>query len=31
MKINEVEGGNWATGGKALRVADIWKMALRLL
>ena len=27
VKINEVEGGNWAIGGQPLHAADIQKMA----
>ena len=27
VKINEVEGGNWAIGGQALHAADVKKMA----
>ena len=27
VKINEVEGGDWAIGGQALQAADVRKMA----
>ncbi len=27
VKINEVEGGDWAIGGQALHAADVQKMA----
>jgi len=27
VKINEVEGGNWAIGGQQLQASDIQKMA----
>jgi 4-oxalocrotonate tautomerase len=27
VKINEVEGGDWAIGGQALHAADVRKMA----
>lgn len=27
VKINEVEGGDWAIGGQPLRAADVQKMA----
>jgi 4-oxalocrotonate tautomerase len=27
VKINEVEGGNWAIGGQPLQAADVQKMA----
>ena len=27
VKINEVEGGDWAIGGQALQAADVQKMA----
>ena len=27
VKINEVEGGDWAIGGQALHAADVKKMA----
>jgi 4-oxalocrotonate tautomerase len=26
VKINEVEGGDWAIGGQALQAADVRKM-----